>query len=167
MGNIVQTLKFWVGLIIIVASFNVFYLGYSIHLIDPKIDRSGFIAAIWKHVGYAALLFVPVIVYLILSKSGKKPNPARKWETRVIHSFQITLALKLITGPLTVWSRGSTLKVFDWFGIPSPVERMDGPYEFFESFHKLLGYPLILFFVLMISFALIRLLKTGKNMGAL
>ncbi|MEM8771807.1 MAG: hypothetical protein AAGD92_09185 [Pseudomonadota bacterium] len=37
------------------------------------------------------------------------------------------------TGLLTVWARGSALKVFDWFAIPSPVERMNGPYEFLEA----------------------------------
>jgi len=145
-----KTLKFWIGLIIILASLYVYYLGYSIHLIDPKVDRTGFVAAIWKHVGYASLLFVPVALFLSLRQKSVGPIAYQKWELWSLRLFQITFGLKLITGPLTVWARGSTWKVFDWFGIPSPVERMNGPYEFLETFHKLLGYPLVLFFTLLL-----------------
>lgn len=145
-----RTLRFWVGLIIILASLYVYYLGHHIQSIDPKVDRTAFIAAIWKHVGYASLLFVPLALYIFLYKKGGPVGPSKAWEQWVMRLFQITFLLKMITGPLAVWTRGSTWKVFDWFEIPSPMERMDGPHEFMEQFHILLGYPLMALFGLLI-----------------
>lgn len=36
-----RTIKFWVGLMIILTSLYVYYLGYSIHTIDPKLTALG------------------------------------------------------------------------------------------------------------------------------
>jgi cytochrome b561 len=142
-----KSFKFWVGLLLICTSIYVYYLGHTIHTIDPKVDRTAFIAAIWKHVGYATLLFVPIVIYLIVRKKENVAQEIGPWSRWVIRLFQITFILKMITGPLTVWARGSTWKVFDWFGIPSPVERMDGPYEFLEKAHSLLNYPIVILFI--------------------
>lgn len=143
-----RTVRFWMVTGIIMIGLYVYYLGYHIHTIDPKVDRTAFIAAIWKHVGYATLLFVPLAIYFILDKRQRTRRNLLSWEIWSIRLFKITFALKMITGPLAVWTRGSTWKVFDWFGIPSPMERMDGPHEFMEQFHALLNYPLIASFFL-------------------
>lgn len=139
--------KYWLGILTIIAGIYVYYLGDMIHTIDPKTDREAFIAAIWTHVGYASLLFVPLIAFAALGRkhAAKKMNG---WERGVIGLFKLAVILKMITGLLAVWTRGSSLKVFDWFAIPSPVERMNGPHDFMETFHALLNYPLVIFFVL-------------------
>lgn len=159
MSGHMRMIKYGFGLLIVLASIYVYYLGYTIHTIDPKVDRTAFIAAIWKHVGYAMLLFVPAGVYIFLTKRSHVKASFKPWETWTIRLFKASFALKMITGPLAVWTRGSTLKVFDWFGIPSPVERMDGPHEFMEQFHALLNYPLVIFFILSGYILALRLFK--------
>ncbi len=126
------------GVIITLAALYVFWTGSIIH---DQPDREALIAAIWRHVGLGVLAIVPALAWLVLPKGVPLARPGMiargvKWAARAL---QLSIALLLLTGPLTVWARGSALKVFDWFAIPSPVERMQGPYAFLEASHGVLA----------------------------
>ena len=41
----------------------------------------------------------------------------------------------IVTGPITVWTYGSALKVFDWFAIPSPTGKAPALHSFVEQAH--------------------------------
>lgn len=141
-----------IGLIIVC---YLLYTGFAIH---QQSERTELIAAIWWHVGISIVAAVVLLTVFVGSKavSGSAANKVSHWSSQ---SWQLItvyalLVLLLATGWLTVWSRGSALKVFDWFSLPSPVSKMPQLYALMESVHSALAILLIV----MLSFSLSTLL---------
>lgn len=65
----------------------------------------------------------------------------------VMHLFLLMIAVQIITGPLTVWSRPAPIYMFGWFTIPSPFPgRVEWLHEAAETVHAFapnLFWPLL------------------------
>ena len=155
-------LRIAVGCLLLAAGAYVWWTG---HLIAQQPDRDSLIAAIWHHVGVGVLLLAPLLLALFLDRGTLRNGTSqdagltsllRRWAARL---FWINVALLMLTGPLTVWARGSTLKVFDWFAIPSPVERMQAVYEFLEHSHVFLANLLPVLFAAFLLTSFMSLIR--------
>lgn len=111
--------------------------GEAIH---QNTERTALIAAIWRHVGYGAVL-TPLLIGAPLtffwSVRGAKAGSAylqttAAWTLRAALAAVIFLA---ITGPLVVWTHGSDLKVFDLFVIANPIGKREAIHAWLESSH--------------------------------
>ena len=116
-------------------------------------DRAAKIAAQDLHVAVGALLFTFPAARLLWSVSQQKPAPL---ETRRLFRlaasavqvlFLVMVAVLLVTGPLSVWSTGRPIVVFDLFALPSPFPgRAPALHELAEEIHgaaSKLFWPLI------------------------
>lgn len=125
--------------------FALSYVWWSGKIIHDQPDRTTLIASIWHHVGVGLLLLIPLLVLIFLSWKPKYESQSipKDWSSTILRWIPIIFWLNVfllgLTGPLTVWARGSALKLFDWFAIPSPVERLQRPYELLEKTHGVLG----------------------------
>lgn len=125
----------WLGAGAVIA---LYLLGDAIHKAP---DRDALIAAIWLHVGVAILLYALLagrIIWRLSQPRVEKPaqsKPLSLLATVTQWALLALIAFQLISGPLTVWTRGSAIKVFDWFEIPSPLARMPELHEFMEVAH--------------------------------
>ncbi|MFN3513476.1 MAG: cytochrome b [Phenylobacterium sp.] len=115
-------------------------------------DRAERLAALDTHVSVGLLLFTFLAARLIWSFSQPHPESLERnpWLRRAalgVHLlFLLMILLLIVSGPLTVWSAGRDLAVFDWFTIPSPTGRVDWLHEAGEVVHKAaskLFWPLI------------------------
>jgi cytochrome b561 len=121
---------------IIVATPWVFWTGLAI---DMQPNRQTLIAAIWHHIGIS-MLFLPLcIVYLLVRLMTVQKKLAQGYQNIANKLVILTLLALFTSGFLTVWARGSAVKVFDWLVIPSPVERMQTAYTILEYSHGLIS----------------------------
>ena len=116
-------------------------------------DRAEKILARDLHVSVAMLLIAFLAARLFWSASQPSPRPIE--QNRVLriaaHAVQglflLMIAVLIVTGPLTVWSTGQPLQVFDVLAIPSPfAARVDWLHEACEEVHGAatkLFWPLI------------------------
>lgn len=120
-------------------------------------DRAAKAAAQDLHVAVGTLLFTFLAARLFWSLSQPRPEPL---ETRrllriaasgVQALFLLMIAVLLITGPLSVWSAGRPIQVFDLFSLPSPFSgRAPALHELAEEVHgaaSKLFWPLIVLHV--------------------
>ncbi|GAB5379722.1 MAG: hypothetical protein Alis3KO_06130 [Aliiglaciecola sp.] len=127
--KVINTL-IWIA--ILMAILWVFWTGSIIH---KQPDRTQLIAAIWDHVGFAVVWLLPVLTYVLFLKTRQSKGSLSQVVKVLDNLFWLTLGVLFVTGFFTVWARGSDIKVFDWFIIPSPVERMQTLYETLEASH--------------------------------
>lgn len=132
----------------LVAALWMFHTGFAI---DAQPDRESLIAAIWQHIGVSMILLpvcmiLGVLRLISLSKHTKKQlhHSAEKLAILILFSL-------FLSGFLTVWARGSAIKVFDWFSLPSPVERMQTLYALLEHSHGVLSQLSILSVVIWLA----------------
>ncbi len=106
--------------------------------IDPAAGREAMIAAIWDHVGKGS-----VAAPLLLGWIGWRLFAGRASRDAIIDKLALVslclLALAVLflvgSGPITVWTYGSALKVFDWFAIASPTGKAPALHSFVENAH--------------------------------
>ena len=120
---------------------------------EDAADRAEKIAARDLHVSVAMLLIAFLAARLFWTASQPSPRPIE--QNRVLriaaHAVQglflLMIAVLIVTGPLTVWSTGQPLQVFDLIAIPSPfAARVDWLHEACEEVHGAatkLFWPLI------------------------
>ena len=127
---------FILGVATIVASPWVFWTGL---VIDMQPDRQTLIAAIWHHIGIS-MLFLPLWVVYQLVRSLTVQNKLTQSYQKAANKLVILALFAMFTsGFLTVWARGSAVKVFDWLVIPSPVDRMQTAYSILEYSHGVIS----------------------------
>ena len=99
-------------------------------------EREILIAAIWRHVGYGVVLTPLLFAYVVwrLLAPGFKPAANR---VSLLTGWLLSLAILYlaITGPVTVWTYGISLKVFDWFAIPNVIGKMPELHSIVENSH--------------------------------
>ena len=123
----------------------VYWLGSIIH---DQVERHLLIGAIWQHIAVAMLMIVPVLAYFLSRHFPSKgvtsvDGFAIKCSRRLLNG---TLMFAMLSGFLTVWARGSDVKVFDWFTLPSPVDKMPITYEILEVSHGVSTQLLLIVF---------------------
>jgi cytochrome b561 len=127
---------FILGVATIVATPWVFWTGLAI---DMQPDRQTLITAIWHHIGIS-MLFLPLCIIYLLVRLFTAQNKLAQGYQKVAEKLVFWALFAMLTsGFLTVWARGSAVKVFDWIVIPSPVERMQTAYSILEYSHGLIS----------------------------
>ncbi|NHK26774.1 cytochrome b [Parvularcula flava] len=125
----------WAGAASIIA---LYLLGDAIH--DAQ-GREARIAAIWLHVGIAMLLYAIMAGWIVWRLSQRRPERVQQAKplsalSTTIHWLLLALIVfQLISGPVTVWTIGVPIKVFDWFAIPGPFGRMPEAHDFIGMLH--------------------------------
>lgn len=132
----------------IAISLAILWVFWTGNIIHAQPDRQSLIAAIWQHVGFAMVWTLPILLYVLFRKIRHDDHPTKGVYSIVDNVFWLSLGLLFMTGFMTVWSRGSDVKVFDWFVVPTPVERMQSLYELLEASHGLLSKAFIVIAVL-------------------
>ncbi len=142
--NAFPIFRFVLLALLVAACAWLFLTGEAIH---AQSERAALIAAIWRHVGYGAIL-TPLLIGAPLtffwSARGRPGGNAflhiaALWAMRVVMAAVIVLA---VTGPLVVWTHGSDLKVFDWFVIANPIGKREAIHAALESGHGALAEAL-------------------------
>ncbi len=106
--------------------------------IDPELGREAMIAAIWNHVGWGAVTAPVLLVYVgwrLFAGASASATIADKMSIALLAALAAAVVFLIITGPITVWTYGTGLKVFDWFSIPSPTGKAPELHSFVEQAH--------------------------------
>ena len=106
--------------------------------IDVTTERSVLIAAIWNHVGWGAVATPVVLTYAgwrLFGGGVSSSSLLDKVAIAVLVALVAAVLFLVITGPITVWTYGTGLKVFDWFSIPSPTGKAPALHSFVEQAH--------------------------------
>ncbi len=126
----------WVTAIVITV---LLYLGNSIaaQIGDARIQ------ALNAHTSLAIAFYILLWARIVWRFFYHHPGPLPK-QRGVFHAMGkwahyvllIALAIMLVTGPLTAWTAGSPIVVYDWFTIPSPVAQSIEARDLFHSVHR-------------------------------
>ena len=117
---------------------SMFAIGWYFHEM-PRGDVKNY----WRHlhisIGTLAWLLVMFRVVWRL-RQGFLPAVEQQKYLQTISKIShwlllLGVVIMFISGPLTIWSAGRAISVFDWFSIPSPMERMHEFHEFLENVH--------------------------------
>ena len=111
--------------------------------IDPDAGREAMIAAIWNHVGWGAVTAPVLLVYIgwrLFAGSSASATIADKVSIAVLAALAAAVVFLVVTGPITVWTYGTGLKVFDWFSIPSPTGKAPALHSFVEQAHVFVAH---------------------------
>lgn len=106
--------------------------------IDPEKGRDAMIAAIWNHVGWGVLAAPTLLLYMgwrLFAGTSPRATVMEKIGVALLLALAAALVFLIVTGPITVWTYGSALKVFDWFAIPSPTGKAPDLHSFVEQAH--------------------------------
>ena len=105
--------------------------------IDVTAERSVLIAAIWNHVGWGMALTPALVAYAVWRLFTVAP-PATRMEhlsRLLVWALAAAIVFLVVSGPVTVWTYGRAIKVFDWFAIPSPTGNMPSLHSLAENAH--------------------------------
>ena len=124
---------------------------------EEAADRTQRVAAMNLHASVGVMLFTFLAARLLWSLSQAKPEPLERnpWLQRIAWAVQGLflgmVAVLLVTGPLSIWSAGRPIAVFELFAVPSPFSgRVEWLHEACETVHGAaakLFWPLIVLHV--------------------
>ena len=108
--------------------------------ISGKAGREAIIAAIWGHVGRGvatAPLIIAYVAWRLMSDKSSFAQSAMLARAAKIALWALcaVLVFLVVTGPIVVWTNGSDMKVFDWFVIPTFMEKVSAIHDPLESAH--------------------------------
>jgi cytochrome b561 len=124
----VSRLNHWIGALLVLL-----LLGIGLYFEDmPRGDARRF----WRglHVAIGTIAVLPLLFRVVWGMASTAPRalpqaPALALLSKVVHWLLLAaIAVLAVTGPLSIWSAGRPLAVFDLVSIPSPF----GP---FKSWH--------------------------------
>ncbi|MEO1135844.1 MAG: hypothetical protein AAFW68_04420 [Pseudomonadota bacterium] len=122
----------------VLASAWLIYTGAEIAMAS---EREVLIAAIWRHIGYGAVLAPLFVCYLVWRIADYRRCPAQSLVGAVLFWSMIgVLAFLLLSGPVVVWTFGFPVRVFDWFEIPNPIGKLPALHDPLEQAHVVIGY---------------------------
>jgi cytochrome b561 len=136
----------WISAVGVVA---LYFLGERMEEATSRAER---LAAQQTHVSVGLLLVTFLAARLLWSSSQPRPqsleqNPWLRLAAAAVHFLFLVMIMALIlSGPVTVWSAGRELAIFDWIAVPSPIGRVGWIHETAEVVHKVaskLFWPLI------------------------
>lgn len=141
----------WISAVGVVA---LYFLGEGMEEASGRAEK---LAAQDLHVSVGALLLSFLAARLIWSASQRGPASLERnrWLRIAAHAVQglflLMIAVLIVTGPLSVWSAGRPIEVFDLLSIPSPFPgRLEWLHEATEEIHGAatkLFWPLIVLHV--------------------
>lgn len=140
----------WISAVGVIA---LYFLGERM---EDAPDRAAKLAAQGLHVSVGVMLFTFLAARLLWSASQPEPAPlernrAFQMIARIVQGlFLLMVAVLIVTGPLSIWSTGRPILVFDLFSLPSPIGRVGWLHEMMEDVHGAAGklfWPLIVLHV--------------------
>lgn len=117
------------------------YLGGG--AIDPSKGREAMIAAIWSHVGWGVVTAPWLLGYVgwrLFAGASARATLLDKVNIAVLIALAAAVLFLIVTGPITVWTYGTGLKVFDWFSIPSPTGKAPALHSAVEQAHVFVAH---------------------------
>lgn len=136
------------------------WLVYTGAEVSAAPDRDALIAAIWRHIGYGAVLTPLFCAYLIWRVFDYRRAPAQNvFGAAIFWSMIGILTFLLLSGPVIVWTFGFPVRVFDWFEIPNPIGKLPALHDPLEQAHVIAGYAAIV--VIIADF--LALLRRGRG----
>jgi cytochrome b561 len=131
----VSRFNHWLG-----AAFVIALLGIGLYFDGlPRGEARKFWRALHIVVGVVASLFLLFRVYW-RARSASPPalpqKPALQLFSRVVHlALLVGIAVLALTGPLSIWSTGRAIPLFDLAGIPSPFPAFRFLHKPLEQIH--------------------------------
>ena len=152
--GVVSRLNHWLGALIIIGM-----LAVGLYFNDmPRGDEKSYWLKL--HIGVGGLVFVFLWFRVFWRIFSKSPQPfAQKKSLKLVSSIvHWVLLLSVLTmalsGPLLIWSNGYAINVFDWFSIPTPMEKMPEFHELMETVHEIASKVLLVTLILHILAAI-------------
>jgi cytochrome b561 len=135
----------WIG-----AALVLVLLGIGLYMGElPRGDARKFWRALHIAIGTVAALFLLWrVLWRVRSRSPlalpQAPAPALQLFSKLVHGLLLAgIAIMALTGPLSIWSAGRPLTIFDWVSIPSPLPRLRALHEALEQVHSFTADVLI------------------------
>jgi len=126
----------WTTAVVIVVML---YLGSSIVGLQGEERRS----ALVLHTSVAMVAYLILWLRVVWRFVFRHPGPLRAQGRlffaigKAVHLITlVALTFMLVSGPLTVWTSGESIQVFDWFAIPSPFEATVAVSMFMHAVHR-------------------------------
>lgn len=123
-------------------------LGIGLYFVDlPKGDERTFWFQMHMAIGALTAVFVVLRVLWRVVSRRTQPFPQARFlqaTTDIVHGIlMLALVLLVITGPLTVWTKGVAIEPFGLFSVASPTGEMPNLHEILEQAHKVIAYVLM------------------------
>jgi cytochrome b561 len=139
----VSRLNHWIG-----ALFVLLLLGIGLYFEDlPRGDARRYWRGLHVSIGTIAVLFLLFRVFWRMRSTSPPALPqaqALKLFSKLVHWLLLAAILVMaVTGPLTIWSAGRPLAVFDLVSIPSPFGPFKSWHEPMQDIHGLTANTLI------------------------
>lgn len=154
----------WLGAAIVITMLAI---GLYFHEM-PRGDEKSYWMGLHIGIGALAFLFIAFrVIWRLISHSPHPADQAAIWQkiSKLTHILLLLgIVVMFISGPVLIWTAGRPINVFDWFSIPSPIERMHDLHEMLEGVHKVVSRVLLVLISLHILATLKHLLF---NSGAL
>ena len=141
--------------------FILWFLGDSSGAMDSDVDR---INMIRLHVSIAVCAYILLLARIIWRLIAGHPRLAEQsraehWVSNTAQYLMLLgIAFMLISGPLTIWSGGHEIQVFDWFSIPSPIREYEILNEISSVVHGVTATLIIIIAMLHICGAFMHLM---------
>jgi cytochrome b561 len=131
----VSRFNHWLGALFVIA-----LLGIGLYFEDmPRGDARKFWRGLHVAVGTVATLFLLFRVYWrarSTSPLALPQKPVLHMFSKVVHlALLVGIAVLAITGPLSIWSTGRPIAIFDVASIPSPFPAFRSLHEPLEDIH--------------------------------
>ena len=148
----------WIGAVFVIA---LFLLGDRFEDMPRGPEK---LAAVQLHasVGITAFLFLAARIFWRLRSGSPDLPPQRFALNRVAKLVQwlllAAIAVLIVTGPLTIWTAGRGIEVFNLFTLPSPLPKLHDLHEALEEVHGFVAHAVLVLFLLHFFGALKHLL---------
>ncbi len=113
-------------------------------------DRDAKRAAVALHVSVAMSVYAILLARIVWRGLNRDvpPTPDQHaalkllavWTPRLLLAL---IAAQLITGPLSMWTGGRAIEVFNWFAIPSPLAENHDLHELLEEVHEYTAFAIM------------------------
>lgn len=140
-------------------------IGLRADALEEAHDHAGHIAFMGWHISIGASLLVIALLRVFAHYAQRQPDPpAQPPPLRIIarathHLLLLAILILFVSGPLTVWSGGRPIRIWDAIALPSPfAARNEGVHEFAENLHAVGRYMLYVLVPLHVAGALKHLL---------
>lgn len=133
----VSRFNHWIGALLVLA-----LLGVGLYFEDlPRGAERSFFRGLHIAIGACAALFLLFRVFWRLrsqSPQALPQKPALQLFSKAVHWLLLAgIAILAITGPLTIWSTGRAIPIFELASIPSPFPAFKALHEPLEEIHVL------------------------------
>ncbi len=131
----------------LVAAFVIVMLSIGIYMGEVPEEQEQFWAGLHVSVGGTAALFIIFrVLWRLFSPTPASPSQSRPLEIlakAVHHLLLLAIVVMIITGPLTVWTKGYPVNIFDLVVLPSLTGEMEDLSEILGEIHEFTAWSII------------------------